>query len=123
MAEFILLLKNNPLLVLLIGFMAVSIAILIHRLLKQDMRYLKKDIDNLDTKLSKEIKHLKKDIDNLDTKLSKEIKHTRELLVLKLEPIEKQLTNHVTDTDKKINKLAEGQVRLEAKLDRILEKK
>ena len=47
-----------------------------------------------------------------------------------LKPIEKQLTNHVTDTDNKIvklakgqNKLAEGQVRLEAKLNRILEDK
>ena len=40
-----------------------------------------------------------------------------------LKPIEKQLDNHVTETDKKIDKLAEGQVRLEVKLDKILEDK
>ena len=37
-----------------------------------------------------------------------------------LKPIEKQLSNHVSDTDKKIEKLAEGQARLEGKLDLLL---
>ena len=123
MAAFLDLLRNHPFAVALIGGLALFAAILIHRLLKTDMRYLKKDIDNLDTKLtkemqhlkgdidnldtklSKEIQHLKGDIDNLDTKLSKEIKHTRDLLIAALKPIQEQLTNHVTDTDKKIDKL------------------
>ena len=54
--------------VALIGGLALLSAILIHRLLKMDMRYLKKDIDNL------------------DTKLSEEIRHTRELLIAALKP-------------------------------------
>ena len=149
MVAFLELLRNHPFAVALIGGLALFAAILIHRLLKTDMRYLKKDIDNLDTNLSKEMQHLKGDIDNLDTKLSKEmqhldaklskeiqhldtklskeIKHTRDLLITALKPIQEQLTNHVTDTDKKIDKLAEGQAALfkgqatlEAKIDLLL---
>ena len=113
-------LKNNPLLVLLIGFMALSMAILIHRLLKKDIRNLEteisKDNRNLETKMSKGIRNLETKIDSL-----------KELFTAQLKPIQENLTNHVTDANKKIDDLKkdmkDGHSKLEAKLDRILAEK
>ena len=145
MAAFLELLRNHPFAVALIGGLALFAAILIYKLLKRDLAFLdirlsgevKKldtrlsgEINKLDTKLSGEMKkldtRLSGEIKKLDTRLSGEVKHTRELLVLKLEPIEKQLANHVTGANKKIEKLEkdmkEGHIRLESKLDELLNK-
>ena len=116
-------LKENPVSVLIIGILLCVVAALIYRLLK-------KDIDNLDIRLSR-------DIGNLDIKLSQEIKHTRELLIAKLEPIQENLANHVTDTNKKIAALKQDMKEghkllkdhtdkrfegIESKIDKIIDK-
>ena len=112
MTEIFLLFKNNPLVVLLIGFMAWFIGFLLHKLIKKDISLLKKDISSLATVIEKDNRNVENKMDSF-----------KELLSEKLKPIEKQLSNHVSDTDKKIEKLAEGQARLEGKIDKILEDK
>ena len=60
------------------------------------------------------LRELKKDSKNRDDLLSKELTHIKELL-----------SNHVTDTNKKIEKLEQGQARIEKevrdKFEKILE--
>ena len=46
-------------------------------------------------------------------------KNTRELLRAGLEPIKEQLSNHVTDTDKKIDKLDRRIDKLDRKMDKL----
>ena len=149
-AEFFEFLKSYPLVVLIIGSLCFIVAVLIYKLLKRDIvsveSKLSNDIANVEAKLSSDIAQLdirlSKEIAQLDIKLSKEIAALRqevssvkELLLSRIIVIEKQLTNHVTDTDKKIDKLRgevqelkagqealkEGHARLESKMDQLFD--
>ena len=90
-------LTDHPFAAVIIGFSWLVLAIFIYKLLKKDIKGLSKDIESL-----------------------------KELLIVKIEPIEKALSNHITETKaeiKELNKKVESKFeKLESKNDERFEK-
>ena len=100
MQELIKILMENPQAALVISALIFVICFLIYRLLKKDINGISKDIKIL--------------AENMDLKfglIQKDQAHLKELL-----------SNHVTDTNKKIDDMKTELKDLKAKLERFLEK-
>ena len=87
-------LTDHPFAAVIIGFSWLVIAFFIYKLLKKDIKGLSKDIKGL----------------------SKDIKGLKEFLIIKIEPIEKSLSNHITETKAEIKDLNK---KLESKFDNL----
>ena len=90
-----------------------------HAKFESDLELLRKDIGNIEKLLDRDRTNLKELLDRDKTSLKELLDKDRTSLNEKIgriekqfKTIDKQLSNHITDTNKKIEKLAEGQAEL-----------
>ena len=138
--EYLKFFEDHPLATLFIGFLFCVISFLIYKLLKKDINVLstdteskfgilKKDISVLSTEVDAKFEILKQEISSLSKgfeTLKKDMDLKFEILKkdmdLKFEILRELLTNHITDTNKKVEKLETKVDKLDSKVDQLLEK-
>ena len=100
-----------PLAAIVICGLLVVVATLIYRLSKKDMSILESKFNLLEGKLEGKFSELSTKVDSAFGLIQKDISR-----------IDERLNDHIRETDKKIDRLTDGQARLNSKIDKILEK-
>ena len=84
----------------------------IEELLDRDRTRINEKIGHIEKNLGEKVGNIEELLDRDRTRINEKIGHIDK----QFETIDKQLSNHITETNKKIDKLAEGQAKLEAKI-------
>ena len=103
-----------PLAAIVICGLLVLVATLIYRLSKKDMSILEGKFNILEGKFNI--------LESKFSALSTEVKSAFGLIQKDISRIDERLNDHIRETDKKIDRLTDGQARLDSKIEKILEK-